>query len=96
MSDPQTTRWRSLIDDPPTGTRCVILFPMVTDIGILFTASNPDYARLNAAKAGYTHWMEIDSLPGDLESRADAACAELRRLDGLADVQPSARVTDEQ
>ena len=90
-----TTNWRDLRTDPPTGNRCVVLFPQITDIGILFTASNPEYARQNALDAGYTHWMEIPPLEGNLEADAEARCAEIRRLDGLAAVQPLARVTEE-
>jgi hypothetical protein len=86
--------WRDLQTDPPTGDRCVVLFPQITDVGILFTASNPDYARQTALQAGYTHWMEIPPLEGDLEAEAEARCAEFRQLDGLAAVQPLARVTD--
>lgn len=91
----QSAIWRDLRTDPPTGDRCVVLFPMISDVGILFTASNPEYARQNAVNAGYTHWMEIPPLGDNLEAEAEARCEEFRRLDGLAAVQPLARITDE-
>lgn len=96
MPSENTTRWRDLISDPPTEDRCVILFPQITNVGILFAASNPHYARKNAARDGYTHWLEIDLLPGTLEADAEARCAEIRRLDGLEDVQPLARVINDE
>jgi hypothetical protein len=80
--------WRCLRDDPPTGKNCVVLFPMITDIGILYSASNPHYARKSALAAGYTHWAEITPHPD--EAAAEARCAEIRRLDGLAAGQPLA------
>jgi hypothetical protein len=90
-----TNPWRDLASDPPTGARCVVLFPQISDCGILFTASNPEYARMNALKNGYTHWMEIGPLPGSLEADAKARCAEARRLDSLEQVQPMARIIND-
>jgi len=57
--------WRDLKTDPPIGNGCVILFPCITDVGILYTASNPEYARQNALKQGYTHWMPIEPHPDE-------------------------------
>jgi|AntAceMinimDraft_11_1070367.scaffolds.fasta_scaffold106575_2 hypothetical protein len=50
--------WRDLKTDPPTGNEyAVIIFPCKSDCGVLYTISNPHYARgENALKAGYTHW----------------------------------------
>lgn len=90
----QSTVWRDLRTDPPTGNRCVVLFPLISDVGIPFTASNPEYARQSALQAGYTHWMEIPPLGENLEADAEARCEEFRRLDGLAAVQPLARIVD--
>lgn len=57
--------WRSLKDDPPTGKEhCVILFPVRSDIGIPYTASNAVYAKLRGLEAGYTHWALIEPAPG--------------------------------
>ena len=55
--------WRDLKTDPPTGDEEVVLFPCISDVGILYTASNPEYARLNAAKHGYTHWAPLARHP---------------------------------
>ena len=57
-------KWRDLLKDPPTGNEtCVVLFPTISDVGILFTTSNPHYAKANGLKNGYTHWMELDNPP---------------------------------
>lgn len=56
--------WRDLLVDPPTGSEeMVILFPSISDVGIMYTASNPFYAKSNAINNGYTHWMELDKAP---------------------------------
>jgi hypothetical protein len=56
--------WRDLITDPPTGKEyAVLLFPCKTDCGILYVTSNPQYAIVNAAKQGYTHWCEFKLAP---------------------------------
>jgi hypothetical protein len=69
--------WRDLETDPPTGDDCVILFPQITDVGIMYIASNPDYARQTALKNGYTHWMEIPR--HEKHDEAKQKCLDLRR-----------------
>jgi hypothetical protein len=64
--------WRCLKTDPPTGDDCVVLFPCISDVGIMYVASNPEYARENAVKHGYTHWMSI--LRHQDHDAAKAAC----------------------
>lgn len=60
--------WYDLKTNPPVGNRCVILFPVISDVGILYTTSNPDYARGKyALEAGYTHYMYIDPAPNEAE-----------------------------
>lgn len=62
--------WRDLKTDPPTGGDVVLLFPCISDVGILYTASNPEYARINALKQGYTHWAAIERHPDHEKWRA--------------------------
>jgi hypothetical protein len=58
-------KWRDLRTDPPTGNEyAVLLFPCKTDCGVLYTVSNPVYARGQyACDAGYTHWSEFETAP---------------------------------
>ena len=58
-------QWRDLKDDPPTGDEyAVLLFPCKSDCGVLYTVSNPHYARGQyALTAGYTHWCEFELAP---------------------------------
>jgi len=58
-------KWRDLKTDPPTGDEyAVLLFPLRSDIGVLYTVSNPEYARGKyALESGYTHWCEFDLAP---------------------------------
>ena len=61
-------RWRSLKDDPPsTQEYAVLLFPCKSDVGILYTVSNPHFARKNGLKAGYTHWASFELAPTHYE-----------------------------
>jgi hypothetical protein len=56
--------WRNLKYDPPSGYEyCVLLFPLRTDVGVLYTVSNPQYAKVNALRDGYTHWAEFNLAP---------------------------------
>jgi hypothetical protein len=57
--------WRDLKFDPPSGEEyAVLLFPCKSDCGILYTVSNPEYARgPYALDAGYTHWAEFSLAP---------------------------------
>lgn len=56
--------WRDLETDPPSeDLYCVILFPLKSDVGILYNCSNPEFARVNGVKHGYTHWMEFSLAP---------------------------------
>ena len=61
----EQSKWRDLLTDPPTGNEYgVLLFPCKSDCGILYTTSNPDYARGKyAQEAGFTHWCEIELAP---------------------------------
>lgn len=66
--------WRSLKDDPPNpeeleGEGSILLFPCITDVGHLYSVSNPDYARQNGLKYGYTHWAVIDRHPDEEKVR---------------------------
>lgn len=58
--------WIKLSERKPEGPDCVILYPIISDVGILYTCSNPDYARSeNAMKQGYTHWMPFEPHPDE-------------------------------
>lgn len=61
--------WHDLETDLPQGDDCVILFPQISDVGILYTASNSEFARQNALKHGYTHWFPIPKHSRELEMR---------------------------
>jgi hypothetical protein len=57
-------RWIPLSERLPKGKQIVVLFnPKWRDdpefCGICVIASNPNYARINAIKHGYTHWARI-------------------------------------
>ena len=58
-------KWRDLKTDPPSGDEyAVLLFPCKTDCGVLYTVSNPHYARgPYALERGYTHWCEFKLAP---------------------------------
>lgn len=57
-------QWIKLEDElPPDDVYCVLLFPLKSDVGILYHTSNPAYARVNAIKAGYTHWAKVENAP---------------------------------
>lgn len=56
--------WKPLDTEPPEGPDWVLLFSpaMHNDPdfpGLSVTTSNPDYARENAARNGYTHWAPV-------------------------------------
>ena len=56
--------WRDLATDPPTGNEhCVLLFPCKSDVGILYSVSNPYWAMQHGVNNGYTHWAEFDHAP---------------------------------
>jgi hypothetical protein len=58
--------WQSLKDNPPNPKEhyCVLLFPCISDVGIIYTTSNVDYAiGPYAIEAGYTHWMPVEKHP---------------------------------
>lgn len=82
MTSVPTGEWHLLAERLPEGDRAVQLFPCITDIGILFVVSNPDYARINALSDGYTHWAEIARLPDGVEEAAEAAQEALRQAEG--------------
>jgi hypothetical protein len=58
-------KWRDLKTDPPTGNEyAVLLFPCKSDCCVLYSVSNPHYARGPYAQtAGYTHWCEFELAP---------------------------------
>ncbi len=59
-----SNNWRDLKTDPPTRDEyCVLLFPCITDCGILYTVSNPEYAKYTAPSHGYTHWCKVELAP---------------------------------
>ena len=57
--------WKLLSEEKPSlDDYAVILFPCRSPNGILYTVSNPHYARSeNATNAGYTHWSRLDLAP---------------------------------
>lgn len=56
--------WYDLrISKPSENEYAVILFPCKTDCGLLYTMSNPTFARLHGLKNGYTHWAKIHLAP---------------------------------
>ena len=71
--------WRDLKTDPPTGDRCILLFPSLSDVGHLYSVSNPDYARINGLRHGHTHWADIE--PHPQEAAAEAKVEEIRRAE---------------
>ena len=62
-------RWHKLEDEKPVGDGCVVLFPVITDVGLLYDniyrPSNPEYARITALEKGYTHWFPIPKHPDE-------------------------------
>lgn len=58
--------WYDLKTEPPSDDEyAVLLFPCKTDCGVLYTVSNPTYARgPYALSSGYTHWARIQPAPG--------------------------------
>lgn len=61
--------WRDLKTDPPERPgRCILIFPLICDVGHVYTVSNRDYAAVNGVKHGYTHWAEIEPAPGESEA----------------------------
>lgn len=56
--------WKKLEDELPTGDEyAVLLFPCKTDCMLLYTVSNPQYAKKTALDHGYTHWCEFNLAP---------------------------------
>lgn len=76
-----STIWYALEDRLPEGDRPVLLFPCITDVGIPFITSNPEYVRRFAQQWGFTHWADIGELPDGLEAAARARCEEARQAD---------------
>jgi hypothetical protein len=66
-------RWHDLKTEAIPGNDCVVLFPQISDVGILYgleniyTPSNPEFARLNALRQGYTSWFPIPRHPKEDE-----------------------------
>jgi hypothetical protein len=58
--------WYDLATEPPSEEEyAVLLFPCKTDCGLLYTVSNPVFAKGPYALAsGYTHWARIQLAPG--------------------------------
>jgi hypothetical protein len=69
-------RWYDLQTDLPKGDGCVVLFPQISDVGILYnvehmyTSSNPEFARVNALRRGYTSWFPIPRHSQESEVKA--------------------------
>lgn len=58
--------WVSLDERLPEGQQCVLLFPIISDVGIVYTVSNPDFVRGPfCRKQGYTHWKAFDPHPDE-------------------------------
>lgn len=57
--------WYDLESHPPSEKEyAVILFPCKTDCCLLYTISNPVYARKHGLSQGYTHWAKLELAPG--------------------------------
>lgn len=61
------TNWIKLSEKLPEGHGTVLLFPVKIDVGHLYVLSNSDYARVNALKDGFTHWLPFEPHPNELE-----------------------------
>jgi hypothetical protein len=62
------TIWRDIKTDPPAGTEyAVLLFPVRSDCGVLYTVSNSQYAKSDYARERYTHWAEFELAPTHAE-----------------------------
>jgi hypothetical protein len=60
--------WRDLRVDPPEPHgHCILIFPLINDVGHLYTVSSREYATLHGLKYGYTHWADIEPAPGEAE-----------------------------
>lgn len=60
--------WKKLEDELPTGKEyAVLLFPINVEAGHMYLVSNPEYARINAIKQGFTHWLEFELAPNHKE-----------------------------
>jgi len=65
------TTWIPLSERRPTGQDCVLLYPVISDVGIAYTVSNPDYARGEyVLEQGYTHWAKFHPHPEEMEQYA--------------------------
>jgi hypothetical protein len=58
------TNWIPLAEQLPEGDECIIMFNPYRILdedfpGIPIEASNPEYARTNGLKCGYTHWCRV-------------------------------------
>ena len=66
-------RWHDLRTElPPEDMGCVVLFPQISDVGILYntnvyTPSNSEFVRMNGLRQGYTHWFPIPPHPQEEE-----------------------------
>lgn len=58
------TNWKRLSEELPSEEEyAVLLFPVRSDVGIMYTVSNPFYARATAIHEGYTHWCKFELAP---------------------------------
>lgn len=83
-------RWHDLATEPPRGDRPVILFPQISDVGHMYdvspwNVSNPEFARLNALRQGYTSWFPVP-VHAD-EDVVKARIEEIYRAEGDAEHQ---------
>ena len=58
------TKWIQLCDELPEGDEWVVLFNPnwhydMDFPGLSISCSNPEFARENAIKRGYTHWCRV-------------------------------------
>jgi hypothetical protein len=70
----QTDFWRDLATDPPQGNHAVLLYdPKVANSPDCpahpVVVSNPEYARKNGVKAGYTLWTPIPPYPEKIKGK---------------------------
>lgn len=55
-------QWKAFKDEMPTGNEhAIIVFPEISDVGILYSVSNPHYVTKVYGKkhCTWTHWCEV-------------------------------------
>lgn len=53
-------QWKAFKDELPTGKEhAVLVFPEISDVGILYTVSNPHFVIKHHSNWSWTHWCEV-------------------------------------